>query len=416
MDGPSSSVRSGMTDGSPARPSYAVLTAAVSAVLFLLFVYSVAEVLLLFFIASLFSLYLGAVTDFLEHRLRLPRGWGLLLAVLLTLAGMVGVGWLIIPPVFQQTYGLINALPELLTSWKEGLAALAERFPLLGQLLPSPDATVEYVDGFLGNLAGYFADLFPYLFSGLNFLIHLFSVAVMAIYLTLRPSLYRDGLIVLFPPLHRDLVRSILTDLTITLRAWMVGQILAMIVLGTLTWIGLELLNVSYSIAFGVFTGLLVVIPFFGTLVSTLLPALFVLGAGSSFQALLVVLLGVLVHLFEANFVHPLIMERQINLPPVLTILAVLIMAELVGAIGLLVAVPVLATVMVIIRKVYIHRVLEGRGFRRALRDAPVAIPLPDGLAFVHPEAAGLSIPEMMENRGDARLNPSGRTSSPPAP
>ncbi|MDQ3389233.1 MAG: AI-2E family transporter [Gemmatimonadota bacterium] len=416
MDGPSSSVHSGMTDGAPARPSYAVLTAAVSAVLFLLFVYSVAEVLLLFFIASLFSLYLGAVTDFLEHRLRLPRGWGLLLAVLLTLAGMVGVGWLIIPPVFQQTYGLINALPELLTSWKEGLAALAERFPLLGQLLPSPDETVGYVDGFLGNLAGYFADLFPYLFSGLNFLIHLFSVAVMAIYLTLRPSLYRDGLIVLFPPLHRDLVRSILTDLTVTLRAWMVGQILAMIVLGTLTWIGLELLNVSYSIAFGVFTGLLVVIPFFGTLVSTLLPALFVLGAGSSLQALLVVLLGVLVHLFEANFVHPLIMERQINLPPVLTILAVLIMAELMGAIGLLVAVPVLATVMVIIRKVYIHRVLEGRGFRRALRDAPVAIPLPDGLAFVHPEAAGLSIPAMMENRGGARLNPSGRTSSPPAP
>lgn len=392
-----------MRESSSPRPSYGVLVAAIFAVLFLLFVYSVAETLLLFFIAALISLYLGAVTDFLERRLRIPRLWGLLLAVVLTIAGMVGIGWLVVPPVLQQTQGLASALPDLVAGWKAGLMELARRYPLLGQLLPSPDETAAYLDTFLGNVGGYFAGLFPYLFSGLNFLIHLVSVAVMAVYLTVRPALYREGIIVLFPPLHRDLVRSILADLGNTLRAWIVGQILAMIVLGVLTWIGLVLLRVPYALAFGVFTGIAVVVPFFGTLVSTILPALFVLGAGGPVHALLVVLLGVLVHLFEANFVHPLIMERQINLPPVLSILSVLVMAELLGAIGLLVAVPVLATVMVVIRRVYIHRVLEGRGFRRFLRDAPVEIRLPEGAALAHPEVAELSIPALLERDGRPR-------------
>jgi predicted PurR-regulated permease PerM len=390
-------------DTSQPRAPYGVLAAAIFAVLFLLFVYSVAETLLLFFIAALISLYLGAVTDFFERRARLPRPWGLLLAVVLTLAGLVGIGWLIVPPVLRQTQGLVSALPELLASWKAQLLELRGRYPLFAQLLPSPDETVAYLDSFLGNLGGYFASVFPYLFSGLNFLIHLVSVAVMAVYLTLRPVLYREGIIVLFPPVHRDLVRSIFADLSRTLRAWIVGQMAAMVVLGVLTWIGLVLLRVPYSLAFGVFTGLAVVVPFFGTLVSTLLPAIFVLGPAGPVHALLVVLLGVLVHLFEANFVHPLIMERQVHLPPVLSILSVLIMAELLGPIGLLVAVPVLATATVIIRRVYIHRVLEGRGFRRFVRDTPVEIRLPEGATLSHPAVAEVSVPALLEKLKENR-------------
>jgi predicted PurR-regulated permease PerM len=388
-------------DATQPRTPYGLLAAAVLTVLLLLFVYSVADTLLLFFIAALLSLYLGAVTDFFERRAHLPRRWGLLLAVIITSVALVGIGWLIVPPVVEQTQGLVAALPTLLVGWRDALLELAERSPLLAQLLPSPDETVAYMDSLLANLGGYFAGLIPYLFGGISFLIHLVSVLVMAVYLTLRPSLYREGIIVLVPPVHRDLARDILSDLATTLRAWIVGQLLAMVVLGTLTWVGLVLLEVPYALAFGVFTGIVVVVPFFGTLISTLLPALFVLGSAGPFHAFLVVLLGVVVHLFEANFVHPVIMERQINLPPVLSILSVLVMAELLGAIGLLVAVPVLATVIVVIRRVYIHRLLEGRGFRRFVRDAPVELVLPEGTVLAHPSVAELSIPALLERTGE---------------
>ena len=140
----------------------------------------------------------------------------------------------------------------------------------------------------------------------------------MGIYMALKPTVYREGVIALTPPAYRELARDILADLGHTMRAWLVGLGISMLVLGSLTWVGLILLDVPYSLAFGVFTGLAVIVPFFGTIVSTLLPALFVIGTGGVTKALLVMLLGVIVHLFEANVVAPMVFEKQVELPPVL--------------------------------------------------------------------------------------------------
>jgi predicted PurR-regulated permease PerM len=354
------------------RSSYGVLAASIFTVLLLLLVYSLAEVLLLLFIAALFSLYLGAVTDFMDRRLGTPRWLGLGVALLLTLGASTALVMLIIPPVLEQTHELINTMPALLAQWEASLLQLAVSYPVIGPMLPPSLGTGGYFDPALERVGSYFTGLFPYLFSGLHVLINLISVLVMGIYLTLRPGLYREGMIALVPVVHRTLARDILAELANTLRSWIVGMMIAMVFLGVLTYIGLLLLEVPYALAFGVFTGVVVIVPFFGTLVSTLLPALFVLGSYGAVHALLVALLGVFVHLVEANIIHPMVMERQINLPPVLSILSVLMMAKLLGAIGIVVAVPILASVIVITRRIYVQRIVEGQGFRRAVRDEEV--------------------------------------------
>jgi predicted PurR-regulated permease PerM len=380
------------------RRPYAVLVAAIFAVLLLLFLHRVAEILLLFFIAILFAIYLSAITDSLQKRLAVPRAAGLLIAVVFTLVGTAGVIWLIVPPVVEQTQGLIQAMPILMARWEAQLLELAGQSPFWQQLLGTLEQGESYTGAVVSQIGGYFRGVVPYIFSGITFAIHFISVLVMGMYLALRPSLYREGFILLAPPVHRELVRDILGDLGRTLKAWIVGQILAMIVLGVFTWIGLELLRVPYALAFGVFTGAVAIVPFFGTLFSTLLPAVFVLGTGGAMQAFWVVMLGVGVHAFEANVVAPMIMERQVHLPPVLSILAVLIMAHLLHVVGLLVAVPVLCVVMVVGRRVYVHRVLEGKGFRRAIRDRPVELRLPDeGAVLIHPSAFETTIPALLE-------------------
>ncbi len=379
------------------RRSSGVVVATVSALLLLLFLYSIAEILLLLFIAVLFSLYLGAITDTLQVRLRVPRGLGLLLGVLVTALALVGVGFLIVPPVSNQTQELVNTLPRQLGLWEDQLLHLADRSPVAAQLLGPLRENESYVGSILQEIGGYFRGIVPYVFSGMQFLIHVISVFVMGVYLALRPSLYREGFIALAPPVHRELVRDLLADLAYTLRAWIGGQLLAMVSLGLLTWVGLQLLDVPYALAFGVFTGLVAIVPFFGTLVSTLLPAIFVLGTGSLLTVLAVVLLGIGVHLVEANVIAPMIMERRVHLPPVLTLLSVLIMAHLLEIVGLLVAVPVLASVMVVVRRIYVHRVLEGKGFRRAVRDQPVELRLPDDGVLVHPAVKEGTLPAFLE-------------------
>jgi len=182
------------------------------------------------------------------------------------------------------------------------------------------------------------------------------AVVVMAIYLAFRPSLYQEGILALVPPQHRSFARAILLDLAATLRAWVVAQLIAMVVLAVLTGIGLWLLGVPYWLAFAIFTGVVALIPFFGTLFSTVLPALLVLPDRGLLAALAVASVGVVVHLAEANLVGPIVMHRRVSLPPVLTILSVLVAAELSGLLGMLVAVPALASMMVLVRHILIHR------------------------------------------------------------
>ena len=383
----------------PSRRAYSTFLGILCIALLFWFMYSVAELVLLFFVAVLFSIYLAWITEIFQRRLSTPRWLGLLGALALTMLAAVGIGALMIPPLVEQTQELISTLPLRLAQAETQLLELAARSPVVRQILPDLALGETYTGIVLKEVGEQVRGLTPVVWSGAGFIIHFISVLVMGIYLALRPSVYKEGLIQLAPPVHRELVRDILGDLGRTLRAWIIGQILAMIVLGVLTWIGLEILRVPYALAFGVFTGAVAIVPFFGTLISTLLPALFVLGSGGPGYALLVALLGVVVHLVEANLVVPMIMERQVQLPPVLSILSVLVMAHLLHLIGLLVAVPVLCTVMVIVRRVYVHRVLEGKGFRRAIRDKAIEIRLPeDGMVIVHPVALESSVPALLED------------------
>jgi len=388
--------------GFSARQAYGVLATTVFVILLLLFVNSIAGLLLLVFVSALFAVYLNTLIDSLTRRLSVSRGLGLVLALLTTVLVIGLVGLLIVPAVINQFDELIGALPRNIVAIETKLSALAQEDNLLGRILrpigEGREGSAAFLDRVFEQTSEFFGDVVPYVFSGIGVLIHVVSVLIMGIYLAVKPSLYREGIVALTPPAYRDLARDILADLGHTIRAWLVGLGISMLVLGILTWIGLLLLDVPYSLAFGVFTGLAVIVPFFGTITSTLLPALFVVGTAGVTKALLVILLGVIIHVFEANVVAPMVFEKKVELPPVLTILSVLVMAKLLGAVGLLVAVPVLATAMVLVRRIFVHRVLEGKGFHRIEKDAPAIISLPTGDGvLVHPSASEVSIPSLLE-------------------
>ena len=358
-----------------------ILTATILTILLLWMVGKTAEIFLLLFISILISLYLGAVTDFLERRLRIPRPAAFALALIGTILAIVGLFWLLVPPVVAQTQQLFKVLPTYIANWEAGIERAMARIPAMaGVWEPGEHRLLRAA---YEQIAVGFNDVVPKVFSIGHAIINIFSVLVMSIYLTLHPGEYREWLIALFPPIHRDLVRDVLTDLGGRLREWIVGQLLAMVILAVLTAIGLYIFRVPYWLTFGIFTGAVALVPFFGTLISSLLPAIFVLagpgfaGVGPGGHAILVVLLGLVIHVIEGNLIVPKIMQAQIKLPPVLTILAVLIFGSLLGAMGLLVAVPALAAIMVIVRRILISRIYEGQGFRRTTRDRVLVLRVP---------------------------------------
>lgn len=316
------------------------------------FVLRVAEVVLLLLIAVLLAFYLSSITDLLERRFRLARWLGLTLAILVTTAAIAGLGALLVPAVIDQTEALINGLPKTLSDIQGVIARWAGRYDVLSRTgLADPESGL--VATVVGDTTRFLrGSLIPYVQAGGKLFIEGASVIVMALYLARQPTIYRDGMLAIVAPRHRPVAARMFADAGATLRAWVVGQLLAMAVLAVFTALGLWALGVPFWLAFGAFTGVAALVPFFGTLVSTVLPALFVVGTGAWTRVVLVLLLGVVVHMFEANVVVPRIMQEQVKLPPVLTIISVLIMATLLGAIGLVVAVPILALVIVAVRHV----------------------------------------------------------------
>ena len=370
---------------SPGRGRVApVVTGIILTVLLLWMLGVTAHVFLLLFIAIIISLYLGAVRDLLVEKAHLPPKLAFFISVVGTAAALLGLFAILLPPVVEQTRSLIVVLPQYIETWETGIDRFIQRFPAMRDVWKPGDHPL--IGAVYDQLASQAQVVVPRVLGFVQALIDCFAVIVMSIYLALQPGTYREWLIALFPPIHRDLVRDVLRDLADALRAYIVGQLLTMTVLASLTAAGLYLLDVPYWLTFGVFTGLVAVVPFFGTLLSTTLPALFVLGGpGGGTRALYVLLLGVVIHLIEGNIVAPLVMSKKIDMPPVLTITAVLVIGKMLGPLGLIVALPTLVTVMVIVRRILINRIYEGKGFRKSTRDRifVLRVPVPDGGVLV---------------------------------
>ncbi len=366
-----------------------ILTATVLTVLLLLLVRSAAEILVLLLLGILISLYLRALTEIIQRRLHLPDPFSFIAALLATVVAVAGLLWILVPPVVQQTQQLVSVLPDYIAGWERGLEGWTGRYPGLRDIMGSGDHRI--LRAVYDRISETFGDVVPRAIGLVHGAINVFAVGIMGIYLAVHPSLYREWLIALFPPIHRDLVRDVLGDLGATLRSWIVGMVIGMFVLAAFTALGLYVLKVPFWLPFGIFTGLVAIVPFFGTLVSTVLPALFVLngtgyaGFGPAGHSVLVILLGTVVHLVESNLVLPLVMSKKVDLPPVLSIMSVLIMGKLLGPMGLIIAVPTLASTMVIVRRILITRIYEGQGFRRTTRERPLVlrVPAPGGGVLV---------------------------------
>lgn len=345
-----------MPESGGGRVGVVLITLFVVALL-IYFIGTVAEVVVLLFISLILGTYFCAFTDTIMRVTRVPRGIGLATAVLVTTGATVGLVAVILPPVIVQTQELLSSLPELGRRVELSLQGLADRYPAFR--IPEFEAgDGRLIAGLLSDFTGFVgASLVAYVTTGGKIAIELFSVLAMAVYFARDPASYREGFIALAPPTVRHIVRRTLTDLGDTMRAWIGGQLMAMTFLAVVTALGLWALQVPYALAFGVFTGAVALVPFFGTIISTALPSAFVLAAGGVGHAVAVLLLGVGIHLIEANVVYPLIFHVRIKLPPVFTILSVLLAASLLGVLGLVVAVPLLATVIVVVRHILIGQI-----------------------------------------------------------
>ena len=206
----------------------------------------------------------------------------------------------------------------------------------------------------IGNVTRY---LFPFLSSTIAIISGVFLIIFLTIFIAAEPDTYHRGMMHLFPHPSRKRAGEVLSRMATVLRKWLVTQLIGMATIGVVTTVVLLFLDVKAAIALGLLAALLEFIPTIGPIISAV-PAVAMAFLDSPEKALWVVIAYMVIQFLESNILIPMLMKEGMDLPPVLTILAQALMAVVFGFLGLLVAVPVLAAVMVPIKMLYVEGVV----------------------------------------------------------
>src|SRR5437763_11729928 len=177
----------------------------------------------------------------------------------------------------------------------------------------------------------------------------LLLVLFIAAYIAVDPALYHGGVLELVPLRERDRAAIALTRLATTLRRWLVTQLIAMLIIGTVTTVFLFTIHVKAALPLGILAGISKFIPIVGSIFAAI-PAMAMAFIDSPHKALLVAIGYFVIQFVENHLLVPVLMKHGVNIPPALTLGIQAMMALLFGFLGLLVAVPMLAAILTIVR------------------------------------------------------------------
>jgi len=341
------------------------------------------QLVLVAFLGVLFGLAVAAGVDKLQ-RFRMRRGIAAALVVIVFFAVLFGVGAWMTPTLRSQSVELRAKIPEAVDRIEQwfnkrqhgifGAVFGAGNAPAAdtSALRVEPDTVAaadtsnagnapkssETLRGSLGRqLGGMSRFLFPFVTHTIAVFGGIMLIIFMSIYIASDPGLYHRGLMQLFPHRMRDRAGDVLSSMALVLRRWLVTQLIAMVTIGAVTTIVLLILRVKAAFALGVIAGLLEFIPTVGPILSSI-PAIAMGFLDSPEKAVTVALAYVGIQFLENHILIPLLMKGGVDVPPVLTILSQALFTLLFGFLGLMVAVPLLAAVMVAVKMLYVERVV----------------------------------------------------------
>jgi len=307
--------------------------------LVLSFIYMVWDIIVLLFVSLVFAASLGPAIDWLENK-KLPRPIGILIiyaAVVLVFSLAVA---LIIPPITDQIDQLASSFPayyERLISSFGDLSLKTDLSQTLQQNLQSVGNTLSgYTTSVFNTISGIFGGVFTFL-----------MVLVLTFYFSVEKNGLRHFVTSVTPLKYHKYVMNIFEQIQDKLGLWLRGQLLLSAIIFIITWIGLLILGIKYSLVLALIAGITEVIPFVGPIIGAV-PAVLLAFLQSPVKGLLVIGLYLVIQQMENHIIVPKVMQKTVGLNPIVVIVVILLGAKLAGVLGALLSIPVAVAVMVV--------------------------------------------------------------------
>jgi predicted PurR-regulated permease PerM len=335
-----------MADSARAQIRYGILMT-VAVLIAVIIAYLVRDVLLLIYISGVLAIGISPTVRFIERqtllpigRARYPRWLAILVLYVAILGTLVGIGFLIVPPLVDQAEQLWSALPAMRDRALVYLASIGIEFDWRSAVSETPvSGGSDAVGAIFGAVAGVAGGLFG-----------VFTILILTFYLLVEADDLRDSLLRLFPAGRRARVAAASRDITIKVSAWLVGQLVLGGIIAGSTAIALWLMGIPFFYVLALIAGVGELIPVVGPILAAI-PALAVAATISWSKALVVLGFFIIQQQFENHVLVPKIMERQVGVSAATVIVALLIGGKLLGIMGAILAIPTAAILMVVFQE-----------------------------------------------------------------
>ena len=272
------------------------------------------------FIAFIIAGALRQPVDFLEKK-KIPRSIGSFIIYFIFVFTIFYLFALIIPPLAGEIIVLFKNLPHI----------IIKVFPTL-----SSNFNLSFLSNNIPSLANETINLIKTAFSNIIFVT---STLFFGFYFLLEKNLAQRLLGNFFDDMELNKINLISERAQKRMSGWFWGEIILMIIVGLLTYVGLSLMGIKYALALAVLSGLLEVVPNLGPITATI-PAFFIGLSQSYVSGLSMIALYFIVQQLENNLIVPFVMKKAVGIHPIITLIALIIGGKLAGIMGVILAIP----------------------------------------------------------------------------
>lgn len=351
--------------------------------------WQIRQILLLTLAAVMLTVFASMPVRSLVNR-GMSRGLAIFVSVLGGFALVILMILLVFPTLIQQFSVLFTdiipqGIQRLIERWNSG--ELIQQTPFLQQI-PNIQTTIQglvidenvlnQVIGQIGNaLSEFGGSVIPLIGDVASAILSLLIIIFLCMYFIAEPDRYIEGVVRLSPIWYRRRMREILGRLDDTIRAWLRVTGVSMLITGLGTAIGLALLGIQQWAALGVLAGVLSFIPNFGP-IAALIPSVAVAIIQAPQNTLLVIIIIYGVSFVQSQVIGPIMARESMKIAPVMILIGQVVFGIFFGFLGIMLAVPLTAMMLVLVQEVYVKDILgdtgEGRKPVIALdRDSPMA-------------------------------------------
>jgi predicted PurR-regulated permease PerM len=345
-----------------------VILTAIGIFAVLYFLYLIRTVLGMLFISAFLAVALGPIVELLARR-GIKRSLAILLTYLMLLATIFGLGLLVVPPIVNGVNDFVGNVPHYVQDLRN--SKTFRRYDNKYKITPKLEEQAKKLPTHLSDAVSGLRSVTVGIFGTI---VQLVTILVMAFFLLLDGRRILAFVLRELGPERGERWASISEDVYRAVGGYVAGNVFISVIAGISSYIVMSILNIPFAVPLAVLVAFFDLIPLVGSTIAGVVVGIVAAIVGFPGKLIAWVIFLVVYQQVENNVIQPVVYRRTVAIHPLIVIVAVLIGGSLLGVLGALLAIPIAATVQIVVKEYWQYRtglVLPDNG--------PAPAPAPEG-------------------------------------